>query len=117
MRFLVIEDDKQVCELLCQMVEDLGHEVCGVAHAVRQAQALIETTQPDALVVDVDLGKGGSGVDIAVQAYVQRGLRSLFVSGNLDGWVVREVQAIRPYGLIAKPFPPEALAETLRRIA
>ena len=117
MRFLVIEDDKQVAELLRQMVEDLGHEVCGTARSSRAATELITAMQPDALVVDIDLGKGGSGVDTAVHAYVQHGIRSLFVSGNIDGWMMREVQAIRPYGFLAKPFPPEALAETLRRIA
>ncbi|WP_207478868.1 response regulator [Arenibaculum pallidiluteum] len=117
MRFLVIEDDEAVAELLRQMIEDLEHEVVGTAGTAQEAFHLIETALPDALLVDVDLGRGGSGLDVAVHAYIGHGIRSLFVSGNIDGWLRRGMQSIRPYGFLAKPFPPEELAETVSRLA
>ena len=117
MRFLVVEDEDLVAEVLAAMIEDLGHEVCGTARNASEAFTLIEATRPGALLVDVDLGRGGSGLDVAVHAYIRHGLRALFVSAHIDGWLVRSLQAVRPYGFIAKPFPPEQLAETVGRIA
>jgi DNA-binding response OmpR family regulator len=116
MRILVVEDEPAIAELLREAVEDLGHEVCGVARGPREAAELIAGTRPDALIVDVDLGEGASGVDVAVQAYMAFGLRSLFVSGRLDGWTVRQARAIRPYGFLAKPFGMEELAEAIGRL-
>ncbi len=99
------------------MLADLGHEVCAVAASAIEAREAILATRPDALLVDIDLGPGGNGLDVAIEAYVLRGLRTLFVSGNLDGWVERAVRAIRPYGFLAKPFPAEALAERLKEVS
>ncbi|WP_207485525.1 response regulator [Arenibaculum pallidiluteum] len=92
-------------------------EVVGTPRSVPDAYGLIEGIRPDALLVDVELEDLGSGVDVATYAYVRWNLRSIFVSGRIDGWLTKTMQAIRPYGFIAKPFMPEKLAETVERIA
>lgn len=117
MRILVVEDEPAIAGLLRDAAEEFGHEVCGIARGPREAAELIAGTRPDALIVDVDLGEGASGVDVAVQAYMAFGLRSLFVSGRFDGWTVREAGAIRPYGFLAKPFGMKELADAIGRMA
>ncbi|WP_207481336.1 response regulator [Arenibaculum pallidiluteum] len=117
MRFLVVEDDEVVAEVLRQMLEDLGHEVVGTAGSATLAYGMIEALRPDALLVDVELDGIGSGIDVASYGYVRWGIRSIFVSGHIDGWLMKEMAAVRPYAFIAKPFMPEKLADTVKRIA
>ncbi len=64
-RILVVEDEGLTRGLVVEMLEEAGFEVCScrtAAEAVRE----IRTFDPDALVTDIDLGAGPSGLDLVV---------------------------------------------------
>lgn len=107
MRFLVAESDERSAELLCQMLRDLGHGVCGIARTARQAVGLIQIAQPRALLVALDLA---GALELARTAYRRSGIRTLF-AGHADAALVRNLHAIQPYGFIAKPLLPGGSAE------
>lgn len=70
-RVLVVDDDDFTRTLVATLVESLGYEVCAKASAVTEAMALAHDMQPDAAVLDLDLGEGPTGIDLA------HGLRQL----------------------------------------
>jgi DNA-binding NarL/FixJ family response regulator len=64
-RILVVDDDDFTRTLVGSLVRVLGHEVCGSASAVTEAMATAHEVQPDAAVLDLDLGEGPTGIDLA----------------------------------------------------
>jgi DNA-binding NarL/FixJ family response regulator len=62
-RVLVIEDDVFLRGLLADILESRGFAVFQAADA-KTALSLIDEQDPDALIVDLDLGHGPSGVEV-----------------------------------------------------
>ena len=67
-RVLVVEDDGFTRMLLCAQVRELGFSVVGDTGSVAEAVLLLRDHQPDATLVDLDLGEGPTGVDFAYAA-------------------------------------------------
>ena len=60
---LVVEDDPFLCGLLAEILDGRGF-VTHEAHDAETALELIDEHDPDALIVDLDLGHGPSGLDV-----------------------------------------------------
>lgn len=103
LRILIVEDDLLIAMGLAGLLEDLGHAVCGQAvdapGAVEQAGRHV----PDVVLMDVRLAGGTNGEDAAAEIRRRYGIRSLFVSGNLDRAFVERTAALDPVGYLAKP--------------
>jgi DNA-binding NarL/FixJ family response regulator len=63
-RILVVEDDHFVGSLLSEALRVQGFEVQHAASAV-EAKKIMKTFDPDAALIDVGLGAGPSGIDLA----------------------------------------------------
>lgn len=61
---VVVEDDDMVRSLIASHIESAGFQVA-VASNFTDAMRLIKVVDPDAVVLDVDLGPGPNGFDIA----------------------------------------------------
>ncbi|KAA5610265.1 ATP-binding protein [Rhodovastum atsumiense] len=81
-RILVVDDDPGVLEVLKATLEDAGYQVT-TARNGREALGLLRSEQPfDAVLTDVVMPGGVSGVDVARQASSLRpGIRVLLASG------------------------------------
>ena len=61
---LVVEDDRLTLGLLAEILTQAGF-VVGAADTVAQARVMWDRMDPDAVVLDVDLGPGVNGFDLA----------------------------------------------------
>ncbi len=113
MRILIVEDEWIIAMHLEEVLQEIGHEVVGVAPTVDAAAKLIEDRRPDALTVDLNLGAGGNGFDVARVAYERWGVRSVFVSGNISESLVTRASEIRPLGYVHKPVESKLLGRAL----
>lgn len=64
-RVLVVDDDDFTRTLVTTLVESLGHSVVARAGTVSEAMALADTGGPDLALLDLDLGEGPTGLDLA----------------------------------------------------
>ena len=64
MKILVVDDEPLVSALLRQTLEAAGHEV-EVAQKGSEATKLAKVFDPDLVLMDVDLGSGPDGIDVA----------------------------------------------------
>jgi DNA-binding response OmpR family regulator len=79
---LVVDDDRNVCALLCDAFEDQGLEADCCATDAEAYQRLARPPLPDALVVDINLRAGTTGFDVARFARRQNEhIVVVFVSG------------------------------------
>lgn len=62
-RLIIVDDEPIIRTLLSQRLEEEGFEVFTVASAL-EAKRVFSKVDPDAMVVDLDLGDGPSGTDL-----------------------------------------------------
>ena len=112
---LLVEDDDLVRDTVALMLEEEGFEVIEASDA-RQALGLIDGgLDVMAMLTDIDLGAGPSGIELADALHRMRpDLRVIFITGrtgSLAGRVMDDREAVLP-----KPFASEALSRIVRRM-
>lgn len=65
---LVVEDESLLRDLIAKMLESAGFQVTTAANAA-DAKRAFEATDPDAAVIDVELGAGPNGFDFAASVH------------------------------------------------
>jgi CheY-like chemotaxis protein len=104
-KVLVVEDNDDGRELLCEMIGFLGYEVDG-ARSAEEALPLLGACH--VLLTDISL-PGMSGVDLAHLAHREHpGVRIVFASGGA------RPEVDFPSGAIRKPFSMEQLEAALK---
>lgn len=103
-RILVVEDERLLATLLADWLSELGHETIGPAGDVVSALTLIDTTSPDAAIIDVSLGSE-TGYPIA-ESLLKCGVPFVFATGYGERNLPPRFAGRR---ILAKPFEFEAL--------
>ena len=103
-RILIVEDEPLIAEDLRGHLEELGYEVCGACDNALDAMAEIAAQKPDLLLLDINLGDGADGVQLAEKVNVKYRVPFIFVTSHSDRSTLERVKAVRPAGFIIKPF-------------
>jgi CheY-like chemotaxis protein/prolyl-tRNA editing enzyme YbaK/EbsC (Cys-tRNA(Pro) deacylase) len=112
---LIVEDESQTNQLLCQLLQREGVACQGVAQG-RQALDAARQTQPAALVVDLML-PDMSGLDMVQELRRQGSLKRIpwLVLTALDDEIIRQrVNELGAEGYLTKPLQPQALIDEVR---
>jgi DNA-binding response OmpR family regulator len=105
-RILIIEDEALVAMELRFVLEDLGHEVVGMAADARTARNLVRETEVDLALVDIHLSDGPTGVDLGRELGQELGVSVLFMTAN-PGMVRNGVAGA--IGVLSKPTDERAV--------
>ncbi len=81
-RILIIEDEAIVAMELRYVLEDLGHDVVGIAADARTARSLTRDADVDLALVDIHLSDGPTGIDLGRELGQQHGVTVLFMTAN-----------------------------------
>ena len=115
MRVLIVGDDVVIAMHLAMLVADFGHEVCATARTSTEAMVQAAALTPDVVLMDIRLADGDSGLDVARELHASKGLRCIFVSGNLDKPTRTALLPYEPIEFVSKPVVPVALQRALRK--
>ena len=108
-RVLVVEDEHAICALISDILESADIETKCVKSDVEAYAELPTLPTYKALIVDINLGKGTTGFDVARFArQVVPHLPVIYVTGEADQ------ESFRAFGVpdsdfLEKPFTPEEL--------
>ncbi|MBV6403366.1 MAG: response regulator [Flavobacteriales bacterium] len=103
-RILIVEDEPLIAEDLRGHLEELGYEVVGACDNALDAMAELAAGRPDLLLLDINLGDGADGVQLAERINAKHKLPFIFVTSHADKGTLERVKAVRPAGFIIKPF-------------
>jgi len=112
---LVVEDEEDVRELACRVLNGLGYRVLSAADGAAALAILEREAGVDLLFTDVVLPGGLNGPELARRAAsADRAPRVLYTSGY-TGNAIQQLDAIEQgVRLICKPYPIEELARKVR---
>ena len=110
LKLFIVEDEPIIMDYLEQCLLDAGFEVVGKADNFDSAKKSIQDSTPDLLLLDIDLGTGPDGVDLAHFVNQQLKIPFLFVTSNTDSKTLDRVKLTNPAGFVMKPFRKDDLS-------
>ena len=96
---MVIEDDSFTRSTLCAALRSLGLNVVAESGSSREALVLGRTHRPSAALIDLDLGKGPTGIDLAIALRkIKRDIGIVFLTSYDDPRFLRPNLPLLPVG-------------------
>ena len=106
---LIVEDEQIFAEDLKEILLSFGYHVTGIASTGERAIELVDEACPDLILMDVNLGPGMNGIEVAERLLSQVSIPIIYVTAYADSALVERAKATSPYGYILKPFDSKEL--------
>lgn len=105
----LVEDEELVALQLEAGLQDLGYTVLGHALSGYQAIREIPRLNPDVVIMDVNLGTGPSGIDVAKRVMPSFDGSIVFLSGYSDSGLSDNIADTDSFAFVTKPFSLDVL--------
>lgn len=112
-RILIVEDDPIIALELGQVLQQAGYRVAGKAHTAVRAIDKLAGGNIDFVLLDINLGNGQSGIDIARLLHETYHLPYIFLTAFSDEHTLAAAKEQAPYGYLVKPFQAPTLLSTI----
>ena len=105
-RIMVIEDEAIIAMDISAIVEEMGHDVTGIARTRDQAVELARKDMPDMILADIQLADKSSGIDAVSHILSEMGeIPVVFITAFPERLLTGERP--EPAFLITKPYTEE----------
>jgi CheY-like chemotaxis protein len=99
LRVMIVEDNRIIAGLLAELIEAIGHEVCGIESSESGSVAGACRLRPHLMIVDVHL-QDGSGIGAVEVITREFNIPHIFVSGDASA-----VRLLKPNAtVLQKPY-------------
>ena len=112
-RILLVEDKMIIAMHLKNELAHRGVKHIEIAANAAEAIGMIEIFQPELLCLDIELGEGMNGIELAHYCNENYQLPFIYVSGNINEKFIERVADTNPYGFITKPIDFNNLASCI----
>lgn len=110
---LIIEDDPIISHDISIILKKNDYLINGIAHSAMKAINHLATNKPDFIILDIHLGKGDTGIDVAKVIHEKYKLPYIFLTSFSDKDTLQAAQEHGPYGYLVKPFQEATLLATI----
>jgi CheY-like chemotaxis protein/DNA-directed RNA polymerase specialized sigma24 family protein len=104
---LIIEDEPIIALDIEAMVQELGHDVTGIARTHKEAISLVRMRRPGLVLADIQLADGSSGLEAVNEILTSIDVPVIFITAYPERLLTGNKP--EPAFLITKPFQPEAV--------
>ena len=104
---LIIEDEPLISMQLEDLVQSLGHEICGTAATRTQAQQVVAERTPGLVLADIQLADGSSGLDAVDDILAIGSVPVIFITAYPERLLTGDRP--EPTYLITKPFQEDTV--------
>lgn len=100
----VVEDEMVIADTICLALKKLGYNVSTTSPTYNRAVKMVEEEKPDLLLIDVNLGGGKDGIDLAEYIRARYKMPIIFLTANSDAATLERAKKVRPNAYLVKPF-------------
>jgi len=100
----IVEDEMVIADTICLTLKKLGYEVSTTSPTYNRAIKMVEEEKPDLLLIDVNLGGGKDGIDLAEYIRARYQMPIIFLTANSDAATVERAKKVKPNAYLIKPF-------------
>lgn len=108
-RIMIVDDDIAMIMNLQELLSHNDYEVVGHSQSGEHALEIARDVHADLALVDIKLGKGMDGIELAAQLMERFCIPSLFISGYAERELLNRAKEYRPLGYVLKPFSEKQL--------
>jgi signal transduction histidine kinase len=112
-KILIIEDESIIAKDLEICLTHLGWDAVKISYSGREAVKQANIWQPDMILIDIKLGKGMDGIDVARKISAFSDVPVIYLTAYADNETLERAKITRPYGYIVKPFDERNLQATI----
>lgn len=114
---LIIEDEALVSLFLENLLQELGHDIAGVAGSAATAYAIAEREHVDLAVIDIGLrDRDDDGIEVAIKLKREFGIPALLMSGAFETTFAQRLEPAEPLGYLQKPYTQADVEQVLEAI-
>lgn len=115
-RILIVEDEALEAFLLSDCLRLEGFQVCGLASQGDDALRIMQTEQPDVIIMDIGLSGAMDGIATARQIRTFSNVPILFLTGYLTEATTAQIQALHPAMQLTKPARIQEVLFKIQRL-
>jgi len=114
MKLLIVDDDADLCEMLQEHFEERFECEVSTVNTPGEALTLLESLQPEGMLLDVQLKSRLNGFDVLARArQISPGTKVIMVTGVDDFAAVEKALELGAVDYITKPFTVRYLEDTV----
>ena len=103
-KILAVEDDELYADTLRMRLDQLGYHLIEIAHDPKEALNILKATEPDVLLVDIDLGCEINGIELVRKINEVRDVPVVYLTSFKDKEIIGQAMKTLPDGYITKPY-------------
>jgi two-component system, response regulator PdtaR len=103
-KILLVEDDNIIAKVADWRLKNLGYTVCGRATTGAEAMELAADTNPDLVLMDINIKGEIDGIETAQMIKKTFNIPVIYVTSHSDGTTLERAKETKPDGFIIKPF-------------
>jgi DNA-binding LytR/AlgR family response regulator len=100
----IVEDEIIISETIAMALEELQYKVSGVVGTYKDAIVMLENTNPDLVLLDINLGTKKDGIDLAFEIQKRFNTPIIFLTANSDPATISRAKEVNPLAFLVKPF-------------
>jgi DNA-binding LytR/AlgR family response regulator len=106
---MIVEDEPIIADEIAATVEDLGYTVAAKIIHGKEVMDTFGQCEPDVVLMDINLGKGPDGIQLATDIKQQKSVPLIFLTSYSDKTTIDRAKQAKPDGYIVKPFDEKDL--------
>ncbi len=110
---LIVEDEAIIATDIKSLLRKHGCGIAGAAYSGSRAFDILASSNPNFVILDIYLGNGPSGIDVAEVIHDKYKIPYIFLTSFSDEETLTAAQEHGPYGYIVKPFQEQTLLTTI----
>lgn len=111
---LIVEDEPIIAEDLYSLLQSFDFKIAGLCHKGEEAIDMLKTRSPNFAILDVNLGSGMNGFDVAKVIHSKYHIPYIFLTSFDDEDTLDEAHKFAPFGYLVKPFQDRTLLTTIK---
>jgi DNA-binding LytR/AlgR family response regulator len=111
-KILISEDEVIIAEDIAACLEELGYETCAIDTG-EDTLDMIQETQPDLVLLDINLRGKADGVEIGSQIKERFNIPFIYLTAYADAATVDRAKKTEPDGFLVKPFDEKSLRSAI----
>ncbi|WP_299822726.1 LytTR family transcriptional regulator DNA-binding domain-containing protein [uncultured Pontibacter sp.] len=111
-KILISEDEVIIAEDLAASLEELGYTTCAIDSGQDTIDRIRET-QPDLVLLDINLGGDQDGVEIGSRIRQEFDIPFIYLTAYADHATIDRAKKTEPDGFLVKPFDEKSLRSAI----
>ena len=112
-KVLIVEDEPIIAKDIAYTLEEIGYQVCGIAHEGKDALDILAKNEVDLVLLDINIEGDMDGIEVAKSITSLYSIPFIYVTSFSDRETVKEAANTEPMGYLVKPIDEKDLLSAI----